>query len=70
MIYLRAGSVVLGGMMNDADGVLNGNHEKLDDWKATYLRICRGHTDNSLCESLRIFAIRGDAKSGLIFGQG
>jgi hypothetical protein len=30
MIYVRAGSVVLGGMINDPGGVLDGNHEILD----------------------------------------
>jgi hypothetical protein len=66
----EGGSVALGGMMNDPGGVLNGNHEILDDWKATYTRICWGHTDNSLCEYLRIFAIRCDPKSGRSFGPG
>jgi hypothetical protein len=51
-------------------GVLNENHEKLDYWEATYLRICRGHTDKSLCECLRINVTSGDPKSGYNFGQG
>ncbi|MEY2606758.1 MAG: hypothetical protein QOH31_4585, partial [Verrucomicrobiota bacterium] len=46
----------------------NENHEKLDYREATYLRICWGHFDNSLCECLRIYAIKGDPKSGGNFG--
>lgn len=39
----------------------HGPHEKSGYWKAAYLRICRGHTDNTLCEYLRINAIQSQA---------
>ena len=55
--------------LNDAGGVLNGDLEKLDNWKATYRRICRGRTGNCLREYLRVYTNGNDPKSGYRFDK-